>query len=46
IAAEIGYERELIDALVAEGVLGIEDDVEHAPAPARTKATGDVRSLS
>ena len=46
IAAEMGYERELIDALVAEGVLGIEDDVEHAPAPARTKATGDVRSLS
>ncbi|MBV9754998.1 MAG: CoA transferase [Hyphomicrobiales bacterium] len=33
IAAELGYERELIGELVAEGILGIEDGVGRAPEP-------------
>ncbi|MBV9568729.1 MAG: CoA transferase, partial [Hyphomicrobiales bacterium] len=31
IAAELGYERELIEELVAEGILGTEDEVRRAP---------------
>jgi crotonobetainyl-CoA:carnitine CoA-transferase CaiB-like acyl-CoA transferase len=31
IAAELGYERKLIEELVAEGILGIEDEARRAP---------------
>ncbi|MBW0002139.1 MAG: CoA transferase [Hyphomicrobiales bacterium] len=31
IAAELGYQRELIDELVAEGILGIEEEVSSPP---------------
>jgi crotonobetainyl-CoA:carnitine CoA-transferase CaiB-like acyl-CoA transferase len=33
IAAELGYERELIEELVAEGVLGVEDEARRAREP-------------
>ncbi len=33
IAAELGYERKLIEELVAEGILGIEDEARRAPEP-------------
>jgi crotonobetainyl-CoA:carnitine CoA-transferase CaiB-like acyl-CoA transferase len=33
IAAELGYERELIEELVAEGILGVEEEARRAPEP-------------
>ncbi len=33
IAAELGYERELIEELVAEGILGTEDESRRSPEP-------------
>ena len=33
IAAELGYERDLIEELVAEGILGIEDEPRRAREP-------------
>jgi crotonobetainyl-CoA:carnitine CoA-transferase CaiB-like acyl-CoA transferase len=42
IAAELGYERELIEELVAEGILGVEDGAR--PAPSHSPAAKSAES--